>query len=183
MWQAEKCNLLWKDSVSARYRIKCDRFQKSTTYPLRAVISLFQFWPNKRRKKKHFPSADRAAVKGIIRSPRILEHVRVLVPVSFRENEATGQVDARDGICTLGTPAECILRVADVKWLKGSETRLVVYQNVHSVLHLPHPNFSKDFVQRKLSLSTRLYDRQLSRSIICYFLFYDNLRRNIFLIL
>jgi len=45
-------------------------------------------------------------------------------PGQLSRNEATGQVDARDGICALrGTPAECILRVADVKRLKGSETR------------------------------------------------------------
>lgn len=54
MWQAEKCNLLWKDSVSARSRIKCDRFQRSMTYSLRALVSLSSHFDRIKEKKNIF---------------------------------------------------------------------------------------------------------------------------------
>jgi len=72
-------------------------------------------------------------------------------PGQLSRNEATGQVDARDGICaSRGTPAECILRVADVKRLKGPETRPTC--SVTSIT-------SSKFLRGEASLSMRLLSR------------------------
>lgn len=98
-------------------------------------------WSNKRKKKKKTFSVGRSNCGKRNRPPasntRTCPRARL---GQLSRNEATGQVDARDGICTLGTPAECILCVADVKRLKGSETSLV-YLDAHSVLHPPSKFF------------------------------------------
>lgn len=103
-----------------------DRFQRNMTYLLRAVVSSFPFWLNKRQEKKE--NVPRRRIEQQFkrnRPPALNIRARPRARLGqLSRNEATGQVDARDGICALrGTPAECILRVADVKWLKGLETR------------------------------------------------------------
>lgn len=102
MWQAEKCNLLWKDSVSARSRIKCDRFQKSMTYPLRALVSLSSHFDRIKEKKKTF-SVGRSSYSKRNHPPASNTWTCPRARLGqLSRNEATRQVDARDGICTLG---------------------------------------------------------------------------------
>lgn len=126
IWQVEKCNLLWEDSVSTRSRLECDRFQRYTTYLLRALLYLHSRFDWIKDKEKKTNVSRRRIEQQFKRNRPPASNIRAcprVRPGQLSRNEATRQVDARDGICALrGTPAECILRVADVKRLKGSET-------------------------------------------------------------
>lgn len=105
-----------------------------------------------RIKEKRFPLA-RSSQQLKKNRPVYLEHVCIFIPVSFRET--IGQVDARDGICALrGTPAECILRVADVKRLKSPERH--AYQIPRDVYSVVMMVVSPKFLRQNSSFPTHV---------------------------
>lgn len=109
-------------------------------------MSLFPFRPNKRKKerkrKTRHVGGSSSGSKGIVFPPRILEHVRVLVPVSFREtrrpDRLTREMESaptRDARRMYSTCRRC----QTVKTLRDTPRRVV-----YSVLRRCHPNFSEE---------------------------------------
>lgn len=167
IWQAEKCNLLWKESVNARNRIKCDRFQRSMTYPLRAVVSLFPFCDRIKEKKNVFRRQIELQQKE---SSARLEYSNMSA-CSWSAFEKRGD--------RTGWRARWNLHLRDARRMYSMCRRCQTVKRLWDkpgismsiASYILHPNFSEDLVQRKSSFSTRLRLTVVTFSFVIFFLF------------